>query len=53
MDIRLTPRSEQLLKEQLAKGGFHSPAELIEIERSFRKFLSEFQHQLGAGTVRI
>jgi Arc/MetJ-type ribon-helix-helix transcriptional regulator len=30
MNVRLTPHSEQLLKEQLAHGTFHSPEEVIE-----------------------
>ena len=30
MNIRLNPHSEQLLKEQLANGQFHSPEEVIE-----------------------
>lgn len=30
MNVRLTPHSEQLLKEQLANGDFRSPAEIIE-----------------------
>jgi Arc/MetJ-type ribon-helix-helix transcriptional regulator len=30
MNIRLNPHSEQLLKEQLEQGNFHSPEEVIE-----------------------
>lgn len=30
MNVRLTPRSEELLKDQLAHGNFRSPAEVIE-----------------------
>ena len=30
MNVRLTPASEQLLKEQLAHGGFRSPEEVIQ-----------------------
>lgn len=30
MNIRLNPRIEQLLKDQLAQGSFHSPEEVIE-----------------------
>ena len=30
MNIRLNPHSEELLREQLANGGFRSPAEVIE-----------------------
>lgn len=30
MNIRLTPHSEQLLKEQLAQGQYHTPEEVIE-----------------------
>lgn len=30
MNVRLNPHSEQLLKEQLAHGRFHSPEEVIE-----------------------
>jgi Arc/MetJ-type ribon-helix-helix transcriptional regulator len=30
MDVRLNPHSEELLKEQLARGPYHSPEEVIE-----------------------
>jgi Arc/MetJ-type ribon-helix-helix transcriptional regulator len=30
VNVRLTPHSEQLLKQQLAHGTFHSPEEVIE-----------------------
>lgn len=30
MNIRLNPHSEELLKEQLARGPYHSPEEVIE-----------------------
>lgn len=30
MNVRLTPHSERLVKEQLAKGGFRSAEEVIE-----------------------
>ena len=30
MNVRLTPASEQLVKEQLAHGGFRSPEEVIQ-----------------------
>ena len=30
MNIRLTPHSEELLREQLEQGPFHSPEEVIE-----------------------
>jgi Arc/MetJ-type ribon-helix-helix transcriptional regulator len=30
MNVRLTPHSEQLLKEQLAQGNFSSPEEVLE-----------------------
>ena len=30
MNVRLNPHSEQLLKDQIASGQFHSPEEVIE-----------------------
>jgi Arc/MetJ-type ribon-helix-helix transcriptional regulator len=30
MNVRLTPHSEDLLREHLARGGYHTPEEVIE-----------------------
>ena len=30
MNVRLTPHSEELLREELARGRFHTPEEVIE-----------------------
>jgi len=30
MNVRLTPHSEDLLREYLARGGYHTPEEVIE-----------------------
>lgn len=57
MNIRLNPHSEELLKEQLAHGVFHSPEEVIERaletlidrQRSTRAVdLAEFESTLDA-----
>ncbi len=57
MNIRLTPHSEELLKEQLAAGQFRSPEEVIEqaletlserMQRSSSMSLAEFEATLDA-----
>jgi putative addiction module CopG family antidote len=45
MNIRLNPHSEQLVKEQLAQGQFHSAEEVIE---SALETLSERLHRHAA-----
>jgi Arc/MetJ-type ribon-helix-helix transcriptional regulator len=47
VNIRLNPHSEQLLKEQLAHGGFHSPEEVI--ERALEAFAQRKSVAAGEG----
>jgi Arc/MetJ-type ribon-helix-helix transcriptional regulator len=57
MNIRLTPHSEEILKEQLAQGRFRSPEEVIEraletlsegVQRRAVLDLAEFEAALDA-----
>jgi Arc/MetJ-type ribon-helix-helix transcriptional regulator len=43
MNIRLSTHSEQLIKEQIAQGHFHSPEEVI--ERALETLADRSQHE--------